>query len=315
MKRLILSVLVFIVPGFSYASLYFKNQNLKVSKHLQTEITFWEDIFSKYESNHCVYHDTKHLDAIFWVSTLRSTNRKVFRRQIKQQKAQIRQALVNLGKGKKPSSWLERRILDKLPKELKTRSYFRAAKNRVRCQRGVATSFRQSLARSERYLGMIKKEFRSRGLPLQLAYLPHLESGFNTKAKSKVGARGLWQLMPATARQFLKVNRYRDERINPIKATTAAATILNRNYQRTKSWPLAITAYNYGINGVMRAMRKYNTKSYLEIRKRHRTRIFGFAAKNFYPSFVAVKNLALAHEKKMARLNSGSDQKKPNRQF
>ena len=115
--------------------------------------------------------------------------------------------------------------------------------------------------------------------------------------------------MPATARQFLKVNRYRDERVHPYKSTLAAAKILKGNFRKTQSWPLAITAYNYGINGIMRAVRKYDTTDYLKIRRKHRTRIFGFAAKNFYPSFIAVKNLASRHDNKMAGYNPNQNKK------
>ena len=164
-----------------------------------------------------------------------------------------------------------------------------ALRKRIRCQRGVATDFRQSLKQIKKYLPMIKKRMARLGLPHELSYLPHLESGFNVKAHSKVGARGLWQLMPGTARQFIKVGRRRDDRLNPYLSTTTAARILKDNYRKTKNWPLAITAYNYGINGVVRAIRKYGTNDYDTIRRRHKTRIFGFAAKNFYPSFIACK--------------------------
>ena len=281
----------------------FKRQNSEIAKSLDTDVKFWESIFSKYERSHCVYHDSKNLDAVFWVSTIQSKNRRLANRQIKRQKMQIKAALGRLAKGHKSRSWLDKRISSQLPSHLQNRQYYAGARDRVRCQRGVASNFRQSLVRSEKYMAMIKAKFASQGLPSGLSYLPHLESGFNAKAKSKVGARGLWQLMPATARQFLKVNRYRDERIHPYKSTLAAARILKTNFEKTRSWPLAITAYNYGINGMMRAVRKYQTKDYLTIRERHKTRIFGFAAKNFYPSFIAVKNLASKHEQRLAAAN------------
>ena len=114
-----------------------------------------------------------------------------------------------------------------------------------------------------------------------------------------------------------QVNRRRDDRLNPHIATSVAARILKDNYRKTKSWPLAITGYNYGINGVVRAIKKHNSNEYDTIRRRHKTRIFGFAAKNFYPSFIAVRNLAMAHEKgkflpkqKLARSKNRSKHKK-----
>ena len=219
------------------------------------------------------------------------------KRQMKKQKALIAATLNNLRRGRRPKTRLEKQIAAAIPKRLRSARFYRLAKSRVRCQRGVATDFRQSLKRSKQYLPMIKKNMAKYNVPKDLAYLPHLESGFNKRAHSKVGARGLWQLMPGTARQFIKVNRKRDDRLNPYVATSVAARILRDNYRKTKSWPLAITAYNYGINGVVRAIKKYNTNKYDTIRRRHKTRIFGFAAKNFYPSFIAVRNLAIEYEK------------------
>ena len=154
------------------------------------------------------------------------SHRRHARRVMKGHKNQIKAALRSLSLGRKPRTLLEKRISSNVPSELKSRRYFRKAINRIRCQRGVATEFRKSLQRSKEFLPMIKGKFRKLALPEDLAYLPHLESGFNNKAHSKVGARGLWQLMPGTARQFMKVSRRRDDRINPYLATNVAARIL-----------------------------------------------------------------------------------------
>ena len=144
---------------------------------------------------------------------------------------------------------------------------------------------------------MIKKVFRRYGLPEEIAYLPHLESGFNHKAHSHAGARGVWQLLKSNARyQGLSVSRWNDQRLNTYKSTVAAAKILKKLKRDHKKWPLAITAYNYGTNGMRRAIKKYG-HNYMTIRKRHKTRIFGFAVKNYYPSFLAVKNIAIRSER------------------
>jgi hypothetical protein len=127
-----------------------------------------------------------------------------------------------------------------------------------------------------------------------------LESGYQVKAHSKAGARGIWQLMPATARlNGLKVTRHQDSRLDPYMATKTAARILSNLRQQMGSWPLAITAYNYGPNGMARAIKKHGV-DYMRIRSRHQTRVFGFASKNYYPSFLAVRNVAI-------RLESGED--------
>ncbi|SMF79431.1 lytic transglycosylase domain-containing protein [Pseudobacteriovorax antillogorgiicola] len=300
-----IALLSLVVPQLLWAGLLFhKSSNrllsssMDVPKSLVPIVQFWEDIFTKYEANQCVYHDAKHPQVVFLVSRVPLNDKRMMKRQIKKQKDQIRRDLRHLASGKKPHTWLQKRIVSAVPRSLAKGLYYRKAQSRVRCQRGVATDFRQSLSRSELYLPMIKRRFASLGLPNDLAYLPHLESGFNPKAHSKVGARGLWQLMPGTARQFIKVSRRRDDRLNPYLSTSVAARILKDNYRKTQSWPLAITAYNYGINGVVRAIKKYNSSDYMLIRQRHRTRIFGFAAKNFYPSFLAVRNAAKRYEQR-----------------
>jgi len=144
---------------------------------------------------------------------------------------------------------------------------------------------------------MVQKILGRKGLPSDLAYLPHLESGYNLRAHSRAGARGIWQLMPATARLMgLKVGRYFDERTDALRATHAASELLLDLYSDTGDWPLAITAYNYGQNGMARAI-KLHGRDYLTVRTRHKSPLFGFAARNYYPSFLAVRNVAQKFEK------------------
>ena len=264
----------------------------ELSKEINTEVKFWEKIFSKYSSSQCVFHDDKNLDIIYSVKTIPRSYRRRPHKWIEHEKVKIRRVLNQLAAGKTLKTKTDLKIYYSIPKSHRNKSSYLSQRTRIRCQNGVKEQFFASLKRSKKYISMIKKKLKRKGLPSDLAYLPHLESGFNNKAHSKVGARGLWQLMPSTARQYMKVSRRRDDRVNARKATDAAINILHENYKRTKSWPLAITGYNYGINGMVRAMRKLKTNDYEKIRDRHRSRIFGFAAKNFYPSFLAVRNLA-----------------------
>ena len=138
----------------------------------------------------------------------------------------------------------------------------------------------------------MRREFRDRGLPEDLAYLPHVESSFNTHAYSKYGAAGMWQFMRATGRRFLKVNYVVDERLDPLTATRAAAQLLKDNHKLLGTWPLAITAYNHGEVGMQRAVRKMGTKDIVAIIERYKGRSFGFASRNFYPQFLAARRVA-----------------------
>lgn len=120
------------------------------------------------------------------------------------------------------------------------------------------------LQRATPFLPMMKRILKQHGLPTYFAYIPMVESAFHVKAKhAGSGARGLWQLMPATARGYgLKVSPRIDERINPKLATQAAARYLQALQKRFgRRSPLHIlAAYNHGDTNLARAMRRHRTR-------------------------------------------------------
>jgi soluble lytic murein transglycosylase-like protein len=102
---------------------------------------------------------------------------------------------------------------------------------------------------------LIRKILADEGLPPSLIGLAQAESGLNSLALSSKGARGIWQLMPDTARTFgLAVDSRRDDRIDPIRSTIAAARYLRLLYARWGAWDLAFAAYNAGAGAVERAL-------------------------------------------------------------
>jgi membrane-bound lytic murein transglycosylase D len=118
--------------------------------------------------------------------------------------------------------------------------------------------FAAGLQRGARYLPMIQDVFRAEGLPLDLAYVPLIESAFNPNAVSRAKARGVWQFMAATAVEHgLKRDWYVDERSDPEKATRAAASYLQALFRAFDGdWHLALASYNGGPGTVQRAMKR-----------------------------------------------------------
>lgn len=161
---------------------------------------------------------------------------------------------------------------------------------RVKAQRGVKERTAAGLKRSNRYIAQMQQIFRERGLPVELTYLPLIESSFNSNARSHAGALGMWQFMPATGRQYMQVNRAIDERRDPIESTRAAASFLKQAYESLGKWPLAITAYNFGPAGMARAVAEVGSDNLVDVIQKYNHPHFGYPPKNFYAEFlVAVK--------------------------
>jgi membrane-bound lytic murein transglycosylase D len=139
-----------------------------------------------------------------------------------------------------------------IPQEPKVLSYVEVFQTRLR------DYIQDSLQRGARYLPMIQNVFRGEGLPLDLAYIPIIESAFKTNALSKANAKGPWQFMKATAQEHgLKTNWFIDERSDPEKATQAAAQYLKTlSKMFDGDWNLVLAAYNGGPGRVQRAMKR-----------------------------------------------------------
>ena len=228
---------------------------------LEPAVTFWKQIFTRYGAGDVVFFDP--LDHTKIYSVLRAADSPEGRALVERERGRI---LANYD--------------------------LREEDGRLRSQRGVKEQFISGLKISGRYMGEMRKIFRDEGLPLELAYLPLVESSFNVRARSTAGAVGMWQFMPDTGRKFLQITDSFDERRDPMVSTRAAARLLKENRRLLGNWPLAITAYNHGTEGLFRAIDAVGTEDLVEIIRRYQSPTFGFASKNFYAEFLAAVQIA-----------------------
>ena len=265
-------------------------------KSLKPNVDFWIHVFARLEGGHGLLHDDENLGIIY--ETVYNLPRDKERRRslIRRKRNYYKGILERLARGKRHGLTRDERRVLAMFEGRQTAAAFREAAQQVRFQSGIRESFRAGLVRSGAYLPMIEPIFERAGLPKELTLLPHVESSFRNDARSRSGASGIWQFMPATARRFLTVNRRVDERHDVRLATIAATKLLKENYRLLGTWPLAITAYNHGAWGMKRAVANTGTKDIGKIVRRYRGRAFGFASRNFYAEFLAAVHVARNYE-------------------
>lgn len=276
-----------------------------IPRSISAPVRFWQDIYSKYDRNQVVLHDTDHLDIIYDTISLADISRlgdpfAAFPPEIREARTQrvreamdrVREALLRLAEDpKRPGqSALEQRIVKLFAPHGATPDQFRAAATaeRLRSQTGLKDRFRAGIIASGRYLSQIESIFAEEQIPWEISRLVFVESMFDLRAYSKAGASGIWQFMPGTARMMgMQSNRFIDERNDPIAASRGAARLLKKNFQQLGTWPLAINAYNSGPGNLMRAVRELGTTSIERIINSYRGASYGFASRNFYCEFLA----------------------------
>lgn len=265
---------------------------------LRANVRFWENIYSLYSLKDAVIHDQDDLSKVYAVLKMRDSgarganeyNKKLRKNGLKKYR-KILARLVHQA----PKTPEEKRVAAMFPPGKSGRRSMAKASKNLRIQTGQKERFKEGVIRSGAYIDAMKQIFRRAGMPEDLAYLPHVESSFNPKAYSKFGAAGVWQFTRATGRQYLSITDAVDERLDPISATRGAAAYLKNSYGELRNWPLALTSYNYGLAGMVRASQMYG--SYERVFQNYRKGHFKFASQNFYSEFLAARKVAKKMEK------------------
>ena len=298
-----------------FAPLVAHAESIPRPEGIQTDVNFWIRVYTEVNTNEGFLHDERNLAVIY--DTLKFGTGGSSRE---------RQRMVDERRDRHIAAL--RRIIAALPTEAAREALsaedkrllalwgpnpsviiLKEATTRIRFQLGQADRFKEGLIRSSSWETHIAETFANQGLPPELAVLPHVESSFNAAAYSKVGAAGLWQFMRSTGRRYMRVDDAVDERLDPYRSTEAAAQLLAYNYRVLGSWPLALTAYNHGAAGMRRAKESVGTDDYVKINRTYSSRTFGFASRNFFPSFLAALTIDENPEKYFGALQRRPEQK------
>ena len=254
---------------------------------LERDVQFWIRVYTKINTDAGYLHDENDLSVVY--ETLHfepNTSQRERERAVDAARDHYVAALKRIAFASGPLSDEDLKIRALWGDEA-TPIRLLEATNHIRFQLGQADRFREGLVRAGQWETHIAETLANLGLPPELAVLPHVESSFNPAAYSKVGAAGLWQFMRSTGRRYMRIDSTVDDRLDPFRATEAAAQLLSYNYRLLGTWPLALTAYNHGAAGMRRAKDALGTDDIVQIVRNYRSPSFGFASRNFYVSFLA----------------------------
>ena len=300
-------------PSLLSASVTVEHHKLSCSadfpclKALSRRTDFWIQVYRKWTTKQGVFHDSLQPHRVYSVIDVRNGCSKKSASVAKEKsriQTQLKRIATSLERGHKPKSSADRKILALFKK--KDAKTLRKAADAVRCQQGNRDRFEGALKRYGAYGGLVKGMVGKSALPSDIHYLPFVESLYNPHAYSRVGAAGLWQIMPATARDLgLELNATVDERRDLESATLGAIRYLEDSKKRLTKvakakdanvtpgelTPFILTSYNFGVNGTRRAMNQFGT-DFIRVINEYKSPSFQFAVKNFYVSFLAARHVA-----------------------
>lgn len=262
---------------------------------LEPQVAFWRNVYTVWRKSDVAIHDNRYLDVVYEIvrmpaedvgESLTASQKDWLGERRDYWKFRLHELQAKLA-ARQPLSTGDRELLATLGGAGRVAG----ASDRVRYQRGLRERFKRGIEISRRYERKFREIFRTAGLPEDLAYLPHVESSFQAAAKSSAGAVGIWQFTRAAAEKYMTVNDRVDERLDPVASARGAARYLRDAYSRLGNWPMALTSYNHGLNGMRRAQLLYGD-DFMRMIEEYDHPLFGFASRNFYAEFLAAREIA-----------------------
>ncbi len=285
------------------------HRDFEIPAHFRDAVRFWFFIYTQYSSHQVVIHDKKELSLTYdfldftelSISPLNPLVKSRIQTKFAYQKIGIiRKSLNLLAKNpytKNKTAIKIRRTIKlsnaKMPRSRRhLRKFYRKRASNLRMQTGQRDMIFQGILNSLPYIKFLDHYLVLFKLPPELLAIPFLESSFNPEAFSKVGASGIWQIMPRIARKLLPYDKWTDGRSSIALSSIGAFHLLRQNHQILKRWDLAVTAYNSGTKHLLRARkklrRKFNPLTLELIFQNYKHPHLGFASKNFYAEFLAL---------------------------
>ena len=278
-------------------------------EEIQRRVDFWVQVFRQWDTGQRVIHDSDHPQKVFAV--LRTEDRCSAKRPgklVRQEQDKIRDGLRTLAtridSGQAPANSFQTDLANLYPGA--SGDELRNASERLRCQAGNQDRFENALRRFGEYRPFVVEYLEDAELSTELQYLPFVESAYHPQAYSHLGAAGIWQIMPKTARNLgLQISASVDERFDPrlatqgairyfqdsVKRVTAAAKEQGSEVTAGRMNPFVVTSYNYGVRGMTRAIEQVGL-DYVRLLSEYKSRTFRTAVKNFYASFLAARYVA-----------------------
>ncbi len=299
-----------IAPGTNAAALNDADNRISddfsVKGPMRESVGFWLRVYTEWSTRQAVLYDRSHPELVYEVMDFRPLFREsrnlmayeiVRENRIKARIKEYSNAFLRLSKMKDPWSktarltGLEAKIL-KVVSRLDHKHSMKEWKRGLRLQAGQRDNVVKGLLAAETFFPKMEEIFTSLGLPKELTRIPLVESSFNLFAHSRAGAKGVWQFMPKSGKEYLFIDERSgvDERLSPLKSTIAAAKLLKRNLVMTGNWPLAVTAYNHGFTGIKKlsAAERASALTGGLFKACSKTKHLGFASSNYYAEFIAL---------------------------